>query len=60
VLLFGIQLVRDAGGDFVQVSEAGMWVTLAGAVLAVVGSFFGTRPRVLTSTETHVTDRRAA
>jgi hypothetical protein len=40
----------EEGGFGIGNVGLGLWITLAGAVLAVIGAFFGSRPRVVTRT----------
>jgi hypothetical protein len=46
-VLFTIELYRAPGGLSLATIRPGLWICLAGAVLALIGGFFGTRYRVV-------------
>jgi hypothetical protein len=48
LILFGIQVYRAPSLDL-QNLQAGVWVALAGSIVALIGGFFGTRTRVVVS-----------
>jgi hypothetical protein len=47
VVLVGIGVYRVAGG---QTMDVGVWICLAGSVLALIGGFFGVPRRAITTT----------
>jgi hypothetical protein len=46
-ILFVIQMFRAPGNASISDLGAGFWLVLAGAVVALIGGFFGTRHRVM-------------
>jgi hypothetical protein len=52
VVLYGIEVMRADGTDGLSALDLGVWVALAGSLVALVGGFFGARRSVVVVDET--------
>ena len=52
VVLFGIEVMRADGTDGLSSLDLGVWIALAGSLVALIGGFFGARRSVVVVDET--------
>jgi hypothetical protein len=52
VVLYGIEVMRADGTDGLSALDLGVWIALAGSVVALIGGFFGARRKVVVVDET--------